>query len=415
MRRLPPLWLLAACAGAPVPLAEPPLAVAVHYERAGWLAGLMGTAPGAAAPAGAPAPEIEVSVHSVTGEPPGPPVLDAAAWITGSDGAVFAGAAQALGDLRLLLGEPAAEKLRAAPGAPPHAHQRLHGSRATAVPGLATVLRAQGLPDFVLTDAGGAVRFALRGPARELLVVADGLGAAGAAAVLFRRAPAAGRPGLAIALRRLGDADPATVAAATAQAEARQATVDRPGAATLPRQFAQARAAVGERNRRPALLALAHRLQLEAVEDLLLAVDEATLVAITAALPDPTPPGAPDLPWRVAREVWTASGAAAQRGASPGLHACLLRQLGALAHDPAAVELLLQTCADGVSFAAALRDGNLAALGDRRAAPRVRAHDWLAARGAAVPGFDPLLPQQARREALRRAAAARAEAAEGGR
>ena len=48
-------------------------------------------------------------------------------------------------------------------------------------------------------------------------------------------------------------------------------------------------------------------------------------------------------------------------------------------------------------------DENLIALEDSAPAARVRAYDYLAARGKALPGYDPLAPAKARRAALEKA------------
>src|SRR6185369_16531324 len=92
-----------------------------------------------------------------------------------------------------------------------------------------------------------------------------------------------------------------------------------------------------------------------------------------------------------------------ERDELPGaLQAALWRQLGALADDAGSLRLLLTAAADDAAFDAAVRDENLKALADGDAARRVRAHDWLQARGGAVPDFDPLAPPAQRRAALRR-------------
>lgn len=101
----------------------------------------------------------------------------------------------------------------------------------------------------------------------------------------------------------------------------------------------------------------------------------------------------------------------------PGLLAALRRQLGAGCDDTAELRRMLQQGTDCDAFTRALRDENLAALDDRSAAVRVRAHDWLATHGGSLPGFDPLGPAKERRAVLRRSlleAAAAVGATNGG-
>lgn len=192
-----------------------------------------------------------------------------------------------------------------------------------------------------------------------------------------------------------GEAEEASVAARRRAADP-QTVADRPAA------WRTALAAVGEHNRRPALLALVGPLDLPRVVDLVLAADEPALVAMTAAL-TPLDPFADGVAWRIERAAWQALLPRLERDdLTAALAAALSRHLGAVADDPAQLMFLLQVAGDCAAFAGALHEENVAALGDRSAAVRVRANAWLAARDAAVAGYDPLGDERSRRRALRR-------------
>ncbi|HEB52286.1 MAG TPA: hypothetical protein ENI87_03410 [bacterium] len=232
------------------------------------------------------------------------------------------------------------------------------------------------------------------GPREELAIPAD---LAAEPHGLF--APGGGNGGLLLLVLPAGRADPGAVAAARARADEERRTA--PHAAAPPPPWQVALTAVGEANRRPALLALLGPLQRPRAVDLVLAADERQLIAMTDALAgiDPT---ADDVGFRVERACWRTWLHRIERGElTPAMRAAATRQLGAVADDPATLALLLQTSADGTTFARHLRDENLLALDDRSAALRTTARDWLAACGVAVPDYDPLADRAARRRALR--------------
>jgi hypothetical protein len=64
---------------------------------------------------------------------------------------------------------------------------------------------------------------------------------------------------------------------------------------------------------------------------------------------------------------------------------------------------MLRAANSRASLDARLVSENLIYLEDSSPSARVRANDWLAARGRAPAGFDPLGPPRQRREALERA------------
>ncbi len=89
-------------------------------------------------------------------------------------------------------------------------------------------------------------------------------------------------------------------------------------------------------------------------------------------------------------------------GDDPAAAALLFARAGEAGAFPALLAEVLATRADLSAFEAWLREENRIFLSDRSPAARVRAYDWLASRGAAPPDFDPLGPEDARREALAR-------------
>lgn len=284
---------------------------------------------------------------------------------------------------------------------------RLVGS-ATAVvaPGLETTFApsaAKSLPAVVCTSVAPGVRLCLAmaaAPDRgtERAVLRDALTEA-AAGMVFVPAADAALAGHALVITVLGAAVPSDLTTAEATARALAVAEALPGATV--QQLGLAAAAVGEQPRRAAMLAVAAQLAVPACTDVLLAAGEPDLIAIGNQLAD-LDATRPDYAWTFARAVWTALVPGLQRDQlPPGLRAAVIRQLGAVAAEPSVLQLHLQASRDASAFATTLRQENVLALDDRDPVLRVQAHDWLAARGQAVAGFDPLAPEPARTEALR--------------
>lgn len=102
------------------------------------------------------------------------------------------------------------------------------------------------------------------------------------------------------------------------------------------------------------------------------------------------------LAWRLlAERVDSGSLDDAQRG-------FLLRRAGELGRFPGGLSALIDRAATASDFDAALVAENQAFLATSDPASRVRAHDWLAARGQAVDGYDPLASRDERSTALER-------------
>lgn len=109
--------------------------------------------------------------------------------------------------------------------------------------------------------------------------------------------------------------------------------------------------------------------------------------------------------WRAERDARSASpaaqaaeqAAALERAAALGL---LLRHAGEAARVEGLLAELLDSCSSSAELQARLLEENRYALEDSAPAARVRAYDWLAARGLQPQGYDPLAGREARRAAL---------------
>ena len=414
MRRFALLCLLASCATAPEPLAEPPLRIDVQSLQPGWLTNLLApAATGSSAASAGPTSQLRIVAFAVREEPLGQPAQDLATVITATNGTPFPGASSTLRTSRVLTGDPAKEWARAAAERPDFEVQELGRAEALVGPELAARIASNAPPfHFTLANRDGVIHLALQSAAGDLLTFAPELRRTGDTAILWMPARDDGIR-LAFCFEHSGAAEPAAVstaitAAKTTTQATEAATTTMPAAnETIERQLALARSAIGEQNRRPALLALARRLQQPELEDVLLCADEAALLTIATQLPAAGElPVGPEASWAFARKVWTAIAMVLQRdSASPALRACLLRHLGAVYYDPTTLELLVQAANGEAAMAAALQDENLTALGDRSTASRVRAKEWLTARGVVVPGYDPLGALASRQRALRAHAA----------
>ncbi len=283
--------------------------------------------------------------------------------------------------------------------------RRVGGTTGVVAPMLATTfaLSAPELPVVDCEATADGVRVFLRtateaGAATERAELLHPLTAA-ASGMLFvpaRDGQAAGHA-LIVSITDAAAADDVAAALAAARAAAQPGAV--PTAAA--QQLRIAAAAIGEQSRRAALLAVAGQLGLPSCTDVLLAADEPHLIAIGAELAglDAT---AADYGWAFERAIWTALVPGMQRDElPPGLRVAVIRQIGAVAAEPAVLQLHLQSSADAHAFAATLADENRHALEDRDPVHRVEAHDWLLAHGQAIADYDPMAPAAARRRALR--------------
>ncbi len=206
--------------------------------------------------------------------------------------------------------------------------------------------------------------------------------------------------GYVLLLHRIDEANAAERKAADAAAHTEVATIpERPLLTELRGLVASS---IGAQNRRGALLALASRTREATLVDIVLTADEATLIELSQTITATAPAAGSDYAWQFAQAVMATLVPRMQRDdLSLGLSACLLRHFGTLSSDPSGLGQLLASSGDFTTFWEGVLRENLQALGDHRVGVRVRAHDWLAARDAAVPDFDPLGPSTARRDALR--------------
>jgi hypothetical protein len=85
---------------------------------------------------------------------------------------------------------------------------------------------------------------------------------------------------------------------------------------------------------------------------------------------------------------------------SPELYSVLLRHTGEAGYNSGTVEEILNASGSSADFASRIRAENLVFLEDPSPGARVRAYDWLALRGQAPEGYDPLAALRERRAAL---------------
>lgn len=383
------LALAAACASALPPFAPAAIDLRVTHRA---LAGVENaeTSP----------QSIQVRLLAVREPITGPSLDAAAAVITAARGAAFRGAGPAPGASVWLVGEPA--HAAAARLAAPDAARELATGVAVAGHDLLGVVAASDadLPTLrVQLGAEGAVWLRVgRGAGDEPEVdahVREPL-AAGAGALLFVPSRTATCAGHAFVLT-VAPAEPATVTAARKQAGVAPATGD-----GWPRRWRLAFASVGQHNRRPPLLEIARTLGALRARDLLLVADEPLLIEATERLAHELTSAEADAPWPFERAMWRALLPRLERDELPdALYAACLRHLGAMADDTGALRSALDGSADADAFLRAVREDNVGALADHDAAWRTRGLDWLRRQGVAVPGYDPLATDDARRAALR--------------
>lgn len=169
------------------------------------------------------------------------------------------------------------------------------------------------------------------------------------------------------------------------------------------------RALTMHERRRDALLSLASQVGAGFAEDMSFA-DDALLAPVIEAVSEELAQFTgrstdPALTWIVERSALRGSLSAIGPDGPPEiLDVALVRHVGAVGRLPATLLSALESSADASSFAARITAENRDLLEDGDPAMRVRAQEWLAARGIAPPGFDPLAAASDRREALESAA-----------
>ncbi len=394
--------LAGSCQTIPNPLALETAILAVDYVP-GWPGHATERAP----------TQRSVVLFAVKDAPSGTPVALAAAAIVRERGAPFRGKSNLPIGSRWLSGDDVGFWLADRETRKPWQQQLLGEVTAVLGSSLETTVRTTGgnsvLPQVTVhgTDRGFSVVLvsgSADDPERESLVVAAPF-ASDEQVGLFVPDPRVEKGGLLLLLLPAGVPTAATLAAAREIAKAK--ALAPPDADAIPRNWQVANRAVGERNRRPALLAVVTPLGLPRITDLLLAADEAALIAISNEL-SRLDPKAKNLPWLVEAAAWRALVPGAERGElSPSLRAAFVRHLGSLCDDGATLRLLVRVATDGNQFADALIDENLAALTDRSAAVRVRAVSWLHSRKIRIDNYDAMGSKAERRGAVRRYLAAK--------
>jgi hypothetical protein len=230
--------------------------------------------------------------------------------------------------------------------------------------------------------------------------------------------PSGSEPDLAllVEVQVLASADPAAAERAIAKQEAARRSWESdkatPGDESLRIQTGSAVQALARRDlQQPALLYLAGETHAELLAELALTLEAEPLGDLLQAVREglaqqPETLEADQLGWVLERASWrwVLARASKQREADdyvPGpLDALLLQLAGEAGRWPdLALDALAQS-ADAQAFAARLEQENLIFLEDADPAARVRAWDWLAARGRAPAGFDPLSSSAERRAAL---------------
>ena len=215
---------------------------------------------------------------------------------------------------------------------------------------------------------------------------------------------------------------PANIAAAARCAADLQLTADavanRPGSLTvLSPVWSRYRVALDALTqpgrRRSALVYLATQTGATLCRDAALAADQASLDRLSAAVrraaAAPSGQSAPDadaLGWMLDRATFQMLGAElADSSLPPELMAVLVACAGQAGRDPGSIEEVSKSLATRSDFDNRLLAENFIYLEDSSLSARVRAFDWLAARGQAPPGYEPDGPPKDRRDALERFAA----------
>jgi hypothetical protein len=216
---------------------------------------------------------------------------------------------------------------------------------------------------------------------------------------------------------------PANIAAAARCAADLQLSADaaanRPGSLTVVSpgwsRYRVALDALSDPNRRrSALVYLATQTGATLCRDVALAADQPSLDRLSAAIrravaasPGQSAPDADALGWTLDRATFQMLGAElADASLPPELMAVLVACAGQAGRDAGSIEEVSKSLATRSDFANRLLAENFIYLEDSSLSARVRAFDWLSARGQAPPGYDPAGPPKDRRDALERFATA---------
>jgi hypothetical protein len=160
------------------------------------------------------------------------------------------------------------------------------------------------------------------------------------------------------------------------------------------------------RTRRESLVFATRQMHADICHDMALVATDGDLANLCAAIQ--TKASDPNAPRDDASASWMLDSAALKYAGDlqskdqcpPELLALLIRYTGQVGMNSGSVSELMQTIKSRKDFDARVVAENLIYLEDSSPAARVRARDWLASRGKAPPGYDPLGPPRAREAAL---------------
>ncbi len=251
---------------------------------------------------------------------------------------------------------------------------------------------------------------------RESLVLEDAPTADGEPLLLVFPPARSGEPALALVVKCSSVASPKALERCVAQAReaeqgARARTAWLGSRESRQRQIETALQALEDGGRRrAALLFLAAESGAELCADLALDAEEELLEAATVALARQLPDAArlaadgATLGWALERGcVQFLAERASTQPLEVELRAAVLRRTGELGRSPAALLDVALAARNLEDFRARVSAENRILLEDNHPAARVRAYDWLAARGEAPDGYDPLGDEPSREAALERA------------
>jgi hypothetical protein len=165
--------------------------------------------------------------------------------------------------------------------------------------------------------------------------------------------------------------------------------------------------------RRSALVYLAMQTGAPLCRDVALAADPPTLEhlsgevrRVVARPAGSATPGAEELGWTLDRTTYAMLSELLNKTQLPlELMGVLTAFTGEVGRDAGSVDEVSHSMGSRAQFMARLQAENLISLEDSSLAARVRAYDWLRARGEAPPGYDPQALRKDRRDALEKFAA----------
>lgn len=366
---------------------------------------------------------VSLQIYAVAAPPPAAPLVAAMRLVRHESPPAFGGHPRALNGVLIATGPEATATLDGwqAPEGPDRPAAVLAGARDLVVLPHAVALVECSLADGTALPSvrlaptpDGASHLALHAAnphgEGETVELDAPLPVGGPPLLVFVPAPAAPRQGfvLALCVRDVtvppAMLEPAMQAALDDFAAWRAAvTPADPDAIATAMQIDVFQRVFGERERRPALLALANHLQASLTNDLALIADEALLVAIARTLGEREFRRIEEgkQSWQLERTAMETLVRRLRRGnIPPAFHAFLHRHLGAVGDNWSLLQELLRSSDDIAEFRAGLHRENHASLADDDPATRCLATEWLRSNDAVPAGYDPLADAATRTAAL---------------